>query len=361
MLTSDFDFDLPPELIAQEPLPERSASRMMVVDCAAGKFSHRGVADLPEYTSAGDLLVVNDTRVIPARLLGRWADTGGAVDLLLLEELSPAVWLVYCRGAKRARAGRKMALAEGRITGEVVGREEDGRVRVRLEGKGLLADELEAGGIPPVPPYIRRAGGQDSRIGMDRARYQTIYARVPGAVAAPTAGLHFTPELFSQLEARGVRRTAVTLHVGPGTFKPVKALAVEDHRMESERYEIGEESAAQVRSTQERGGRILAVGSTTVRALETCGAAHGSVMPGSGRSTLFIHSPYSFRVVNRMVTNFHFPKSTLLMMVCAFADHRMQQSGNIAPAGRALILDAYREAVGKGYRFYSYGDCMLVL
>lgn len=361
MLTSDFDFELPQELIAQAPLPERSASRMMVVNCASGAFEHRTVSDLPEYMRAGDLLVVNDTRVIPARLLGAWDDTGGNVDLLLLEEHEPGLWLALCRGAKRARTGRRMTLAGGRITGEVAVPEGGGRIRVRLQAKGTLADELDAAGIPPVPPYIKRSGGCESLVGMDRERYQTVYARVPGAVAAPTAGLHFTPELFGRLAGAGVRRVAVTLHVGPGTFKPVKTEVIEEHRMESERYEVDANAAEWVRQTRESGGRVFAVGSTSVRTLETVAAERGELTACAGRSNLFIHPPYTFRVIDCMLTNFHLPRSTLLMMVCALAEHRMRLGGGVQSDGRALVMGAYRAAIEAGYRFYSYGDCMLLL
>jgi S-adenosylmethionine:tRNA ribosyltransferase-isomerase len=241
----------------------------------------------------------------------------------------------------------RLVLAAGEISGEVKGQVSGGRVRVRLTSARPLRDVLEEHGVPPVPPYIRREPG-DSRTDRDRRRYQTVYAREAGAVAAPTAGLHFTPELLEALRRKGVASAALTLHVGPGTFRPVKADRVEDHAMEAERYAVPEETAGSIRRARAAGGRIAAVGTTTVRTLETVARADGEVAAGSGRSSLFITPPFDFRVVDVLLTNFHLPRSTLLMMVSAFA-------------GRDFVLEAYRAAVGQRYRFYSYGDCMLIL
>ncbi len=346
MKTSDFFFDLPPELIAQEPLAERSASRMLVLDRETGGIEHRHVTDLPGYLRAGDLLVVNDTRVVPARVFGRRHDTGGRVELLLLETGGDAVWESYYRASRPPRAGLLLELGEGAIRGEVLEVLPGGRVRVRLQADGPLLDVLEEHGVPPLPPYIKRSAG-DPRTARDRLRYQTVYASRPGAVAAPTAGLHFTPELFARLEEQGVRRAVVTLHVGPGTFKPVSCDDVRDHVMEDERYELDAETAAAVDAARARGGRVVAVGSTTVRTLETVAREHGGVVADEGRSDLFIYPPFEFRVVDVMLTNFHLPRSTLIMMVCALA-------------GRERVLAAYEEAVRMRYRFYSYGDCMLI-
>ncbi|MEI8242006.1 MAG: tRNA preQ1(34) S-adenosylmethionine ribosyltransferase-isomerase QueA [bacterium] len=362
MLTSDFDYDLPPELIAQEPPATRTAARMLVLARATGAWEHRGIADLPAFLHAGDLLVLNDTRVFPARLLGAWADTGGAVELLLLERSDPTdpsdrpvhspspaeTWHCICGSGRRARAGQRATLAAGQVAGEIVEAQGGGRVLARLRCAGPLADVLEAHGRVPVPPYIHRAAG-DARGALDRERYQTVYAREPGAVAAPTAGLHFTPELLAALAAQGVPHAFVTLHVGPGTFQPVQVENLDEHRMESERYAVPEATAAALAACRARRGRVVAVGSTTVRTLETVAAAHdGRVVAGSGRTGIFIRPPYAFRAADALLTNFHLPRSTLLAMVSAFA-------------GRERVLAAYREAVAQRYRFFSYGDCMLIL
>lgn len=348
MRTSDFDFVLPPDLIAQEPLPERDASRMLVLDRATGALEHRRVSDLPDYLHPGDLLVVNDTRVIPARVFGRRQDTGGRVELLLLESGNDDVWVSYYRASGQPRAGLTLDLADGKIHGEVLDTLPGGRIRLRLRSEGPLQEVLEEHGVPPLPPYIKRTPGEDPRTDRDRSRYQTVYARLAGAVAAPTAGLHFTPGLLQRLETRGVQRCSVTLHVGPGTFKPVSCDEVQDHTMEDERYTVPAEAALAVNDTRTRGGRVVAVGSTTVRTLETVAREHGRVVAAEGRSGLFIYPPFAFRAVDMMLTNFHLPRSTLVMMVSALA-------------GRKRVLAAYAEAVRLGYRFYSYGDCMLIV
>ena len=358
MLTSEFDYELPPELIAQEPPAERGTSRLMVLHRSDGRLEHRRVDNLPEYLTSGDLLILNDTRVFPARLQGAWADTQGAIELLLLEPLplplgAPdakecACWRCISGSGRRVRAGQKAVFAEGRLEAEVVERRDEGVCVVLFRSEEPLMALLETHGLTPVPPYIRRDGGaRQTRI--DRERYQTIYARETGAVAAPTAGLHFNDALFAALEAKGVRRAYVTLHVGPGTFKPVKCEVLEEHRMDAERYSVPQATADAIAACRSRGGRVVAVGSTSVRTLETVAALHGGqVVAASGASSIFIYPPYRFSVADLMLTNFHLPQSTLIMMVAALA-------------GRERILAAYREAVAERYRFFSYGDCMLIV
>ena len=347
MKTADFDYDLPEELIAQEPPPERGASRMMVVHRESGLIEHRCIADIPEYLRSGDLMAVNNTRVIPARLYGHKMESGGAVELLLLEPLGGDNWLVLCRASRRPKPGTRLEFAGGELIAEVLAGGEEGRLEVRFECARPLMDVLEDAGITPLPPYIRR-GPDDARSAFDKERYQTVYASRPGAVAAPTAGLHFSEELLRDLNSMGVRRTEVTLHVGIGTFRPVKVDDIREHRMDEERYEMSQAAADALRSTRAAGGRIVAVGSTTVRTLETVMRDCGEFKACSGRSDIFIYPPYEFRAVDVMLTNFHLPKSTLLMMVSALA-------------GSDLIRKAYREAVQERYRFFSYGDCMLIL
>jgi S-adenosylmethionine:tRNA ribosyltransferase-isomerase len=356
MITSDFDYDLPPELIAQEPLPGRLQSRMLVLHRDSGDIEHAHIHDLPSCLSKGDLLVVNDTRVIPARVFAGWQDTGGRVELLIVEEKEDGTWEALLRASRKQRLGKTLVLAEGQLIGVVEDVMTEGRTRIRFSGPCSLPEILQKEGMPPVPPYIKRPADKPSLVRLDRDRYQTVYARKPGAVAAPTAGLHFTCRLFSDLEARGIRRTAVTLHVGPGTFRPVKAEQLSEHVMEAERYEVSRAAAEAVNTARASDARIVAVGSTAVRTLETVASADGRVAARAGRTSLCIHPPYAFKVVDVMLTNFHLPRSTLLMMVCALAG-----TGREDEAGRDMVLSAYREAVREKYRFYSYGDCMLVL
>ncbi len=358
MLTSAFDYDLPPDLIAQEPPAARGASRMMVLHASDGRIEHRRVTDLPAYLGAGDLLVLNDTRVFPARLQGSWTDTRGALELLLLEPCPVPEGAVFTEGTvcwecitgsgRPIRPGQRAVFADGQVEAEMLARRPNNAWQIAFRSRAPLMELLERYGMTPVPPYIHRCG--DARQArLDRERYQTIYARETGAVAAPTAGLHFTEALFEALAGRGVARATVTLHVGPGTFKPVKVEQVEEHRMDPERYAVPAATAAAVAACRARGGRVVAVGSTSVRTLETVAAAHGGeVAAAAGSSSIFIYPPYRFRVTDAMLTNFHLPKSTLIMMVAALA-------------GRERILEAYREAVRERYRFFSYGDCMLIL
>ena len=337
MRTDDFDYHLPEELIAQRPAP-RGTSRLLVVG-ASGTARHRTIADLPGLLRQGDLLVVNDTKVIPARLFGRRRPGGGRCELLLLERIGVREWRALGRPAKRLQPGRMLDVEGTELAAEIL---EQGEEHLTVRFDEAVEPHLERAGHVPLPPYIRRDDEAS-----DRRSYQTIFARHEGAVAAPTAGLHFTPELMDELATLGVEQTQVTLHVGPGTFRPVSSERVEDHAMDEERYHVPEEAAAAVEACRRRGGRVVAVGTTVVRTLESAARADGSVEAGSSRSRLFITPGYRFRVVNALLTNFHLPKSTLLMLVSALA-------------GQAHVLAAYAEAVERGYRFYSYGDAMFL-
>lgn len=346
---ADFDYELPPDRIAQAPARPRDASRLMVLQRATGAVSHHRFRDLPDLLRPDDLLVLNDTRVIPAALTARRA-TGGRIDGCFLRVRDDGAWEVLLAGRGRLREGETLA---------VVDADDRPRTRVRLESRGeggvwtVRPTEpvealalLEAVGRPPLPPYIRRERS-DPRTADDRADYQTVYALRAGAVAAPTAGLHFTDRVFRDLEERGIERTTVTLHVGLGTFQPVRVERAADHRMHAEWRDVSAEAAAAVSAAREAGRRIVAVGTTSVRTLESAAAEDGTVRPGRAWTDLFIYPPHAFRAVGAMVTNFHLPRTTLLMMVSAFA-------------GRERVLAAYREAVREGYRFYSYGDAMLI-
>ena len=354
-----FDFALPETQIAQAPLGERDASRLMYLPRAlnnAGVIEHRSVRELPSLLRAGDLMIVNDARVVPARLRGKKKESGGRIELLLVEPAgAPGEWLALGQSSKPMREGQLLQIFRGgRGAGEEIAHEVlivevrgGGELRVRLPD-ALASDEavfkfLDEAGALPLPPYIERAPSED-----DRERYQTLFARVPGAIAAPTAGLHFTPALLEALRERGVQRASVTLHVGPGTFLPVRASRTEEHKMHRERYEVPPETARLFAETRARGGRIVAVGTTALRTLEAAfDDATGSLREGPGSTELFCTPGYRFRAVDILFTNFHLPKSTLLMLVCAFA-------------GMERALAAYRVAVAEGYRFFSYGDAMLI-
>lgn len=347
--TSDFDFDLPQELIAQEPLEDRTAARMMVVNRESGEIQHMTVGDLPLLLRHGDVLVLNDTRVIPARVFGHKEGSGGKVELLLLEETGKNIWESLCGSSRRPKPGAKLVLAGGSIVATVLEWGRSGKMTLSVQSDRPLLDILDSDGVPPLPPYIKRKGPRDpAALQHDREFYQTVYARVPGAVAAPTAGLHFNELLLASLRTRGIDQVSVTLHVGMGTFKPVSAESVVDHVMESERYDVSQETANRINEARRQGGRILAVGSTVLRTLETVADEKGRVIAGSGRTQLFIYPPYHVRSVDIMLTNFHLPRSTLLMMISSLA-------------GSELVKRAYQEAVRERYRFYSYGDCMLIL
>ncbi len=347
MNTTDFDYALPPELIAQTPADRRDGSRMMVLHRADQRWEHRMFSDLPDYLRAGDLLVLNNTRVIPARLFARKPGTGGRAEVFLLEEEMPDVWRVLLRCRRRPPIGGRLAL-EGGGEVELVQFGEQGEAIVRFHLSVPLREYLESHGHIPLPPYIKRTEGESRNEAQDRERYQTVYARAPGSVAAPTAGLHFTDEMFRRLEATGIERAEITLHVGLGTFRPVSVARVEDHRMHDERYQVSPAAADAIARTRARGGRVVAVGTTSVRTLESVAARRGVVVPDAGRTDLFIYPPYTFRAVDVLLTNFHLPQSTLLMMISALA-------------GREFVLAAYAEAVRERYRFFSYGDCMLIL
>jgi S-adenosylmethionine:tRNA ribosyltransferase-isomerase len=344
-----FDFDLPPEQIAQHPAGDREASRLLVLDRATGAVvSHTTVAALPECLRPGDLLVLNDTRVFPARLLGHRDPSGGAVECLLVRRIDEDRWEALVHPGQKLRPGSRMRFTGGGETlrGEVLERHFHGRRTIRLwADNGEDVDRVvDAIGHVPLPPYIHRADEQ-----ADRERYQTVYARARGSIAAPTAGLHLTPRLLGALEDRGVGRAHLTLHVGYGTFKPVRSERVEDHRVDEEWLEVPAETAERVNAARTAGRRVIAVGTTTTRALESAAAeGDGPLRAGRGETRLFIHPGFRFRAVDGLMTNFHLPRSSLLMLVCAFA-------------GREAVLGAYREAVARGYRFYSYGDAMLII
>ena len=342
----DFDFTLPAELIAQAPADKRDGSRLMIVDRRQGTIRHDGFANVGDYLSAGDVLVVNDTKVIPARLRGRKAGTGGSVEVLLLHEVGGGAWEVLLKPTAKAPPGTEVEFGGGTLRGRVGERTDRGAVILSFTPPDVLPALAELGEVP-LPPYIKRQQPAESR-NFDLERYQTVYARHPGAVAAPTAGLHFTPELLADLEGQGIQRATLTLHVGWGTFQPVRNDAVEQHRMGAERYEVAASEAERIEQARESGHRVVAVGTTTTRTLETIGQETGGIHAASGWSELFIKPGHRFRVIDALITNFHLPRSTLFMLVCAFA-------------GRDLMLDAYQAAVADRYRFYSYGDAMLIL
>ena len=346
----DFHYHLPPELIAQAPLDQRHDSRLMLLERATGRVSHHRFRDLPGLLSPEDMLVMNHTRVFPARLLGRREGSGGRVELLLVRQREPGLWEAICRPARRLKPGSRMVFGEGddRVTAEVIERVGPGRRLCRLGHQGALEPLLERLGKMPLPPYIRR-GELDLQAARDRERYQTVYAEQSGSIAAPTAGLHFTPEVLDDLDRRGVERLPLTLHVGPGTFMPVRVEKVAEHRMELELFHIPRETAAAVERGKREGRRLVAVGTTTTRALEYAwSGAEGRLCRLSGEADIFIYPGCRFGCIDALLTNFHLPESTLIMLVSALA-------------GREAVLEAYTEAVRERYRFYSYGDCMLIV
>jgi S-adenosylmethionine:tRNA ribosyltransferase-isomerase len=354
MNVSDFDFDLPAPLIAQEPRP-RGQSRLMIVDRAAGRWTEATVADLPSHLHAGDVMVFNDTRVFPARLLGHREPSGGAVECLLLERVDDTRWHALMHPGQKLKPGARVVFADAErapgvvLHAEVLEQRFFGRrlVTLRATGAADVDAAIDRLGHIPLPPYIHRPDTD-----ADRERYQTVYARVRGSVAAPTAGLHFDADLLAALDHRGVQRAMITHHVGYGTFKPVRAEQVEDHQVDLEHYDIPSATGTAIDAARQRGARVVAVGTTTTRALESAvrsgHAERGTVREGPGTTELFIHPGYQFHVVDALVTNFHLPRSSLLMLVAAFA-------------GRELVLDAYRAAVASGFHFYSYGDAMLIV
>ncbi len=343
MKTSDFDYDLPEELIAQHPAEKRDASRMLALGIYGGEIRHQHIRDFKDYLRPGDALVLNNTRVIPARTYGHKA-TGGKVECLFIEPVdgSDSEWLVMMKSSHRPKPGMVITLNDD-LALELLENRADGLNRVRAIGEQGVLKTLEEIGEPPLPPYIHR----DHLCEDDPERYQTVYAKEPGAVAAPTAGLHFTPELLDEIRDLGVKVVELTLHVGPGTFRPVKTDSVEEHHMDEERYIVTEENARTLNEVKAAGGRILAVGSTSVRTLETIVQDDGFFPHGHGRSGIYIYPPYKFKAVDGILTNFHLPRSTLMMMMSAFTS-------------REILLATYLEAVREEYRFFSYGDCMFL-
>jgi S-adenosylmethionine:tRNA ribosyltransferase-isomerase len=342
MKISDFDYELPDELIAQEPAAERSASRMMTVDRASGAIADREFAELPSLLSAGDVLVLNNTRVFPARLIGR-SETGAAVEVFLIREETELVWEALARPARRLPVGKRITFGDV-LSAEVIAKRDDGKIAVRFESAVPLDEVLDEIGQTPLPPYIKRGHGSAQ---VDRDRYQTVFAKQRGSIAAPTAGLHFTDEVIGSIRERGVEIVEITLHVGYGTFEPVRVDEIFEHRVSSEIYEISEKAAGTLDHAKWAGRRIVAVGTTTTRALESCMTNNGRFVPGRHTADLTITPGYEFKAIGALLTNFHLPKSSLLILVSTFA-------------GRELIMKAYEHAVAGRYRFYSYGDCMFI-
>jgi S-adenosylmethionine:tRNA ribosyltransferase-isomerase len=344
MKTDLFNYDLPPELIAQHPPERRELARMMVLHRDTGRIEHRTIADITDYLRGPDLLVVNNTKVIPARVFGYKTASGGKVELLLLDETAPGTWKVLMKTSRRPKVGDALTLCSGKATATLLEDGEQGEALLKIVSDRPLMEVLDEEGVPPLPPYIARKEQTPEQIAEDKNRYQTVYASAPGAAAAPTAGLHFTPEIFAALKDQGIDKAELTLHVGLGTFRPVSADIITDHEMHYERYAIPADAAEKINRARQNGGRIVAVGSTSVRTLESV----VPVQPAEGSTNIFIYPPYDFKNVDVILTNFHLPKSTLLMMMSAFAD-------------REQMLKAYETAVTEKYRFFSYGDCMLIL
>lgn len=338
---SDFYFDLPKELIAQDPLEERSASRLLVLDKRTGETADRVFQDILSYLEPGDCLVLNNTKVIPARLLGRRADTGAAVEVLLLKRREGDVWETLVKPGKKMRPGARITFGDGRLTAEVTEIVEEGNRLIRFFYEGIWEEVLDSLGEMPLPPYITHKL-------QDKNRYQTVYAKYDGSAAAPTAGLHFTRELLEEIVRRGVETAYVTLHVGLGTFRPVKEENILDHHMHSESYQIGREAAEKINKAKREGHKVICVGTTSCRTVESAADENGLLKECSGSTEIFIYPGYRFKVLDALITNFHLPESTLVMLVSALA-------------GRERVLDAYRHAVGERYRFFSFGDAMLVI
>jgi S-adenosylmethionine:tRNA ribosyltransferase-isomerase len=356
--TAEFHYDLPADLIAQAPLEERDQSRLLVLDRSSQKIAHKRFLDLPDFLEAGDLLVFNNSKVIPARLRGQKAESGGEIEMLLVEEKATNVWWVMLRPGKRVRPGSRIllrgtSLKSEKLEATVLEKNPEGHCLVEFVGTSNIRSELSNIGEVPLPPYIER--GEAGPTKNDQTRYQTIFAKTPGSVAAPTAGLHFTNSVLEQLAASEVPTAEVTLHVGLGTFAPVKAERIEEHQMHEERFEVSQRTAALIAGAKAAGKRVVAVGTTSLRVLESVAEQNeGSIRPCSGHTRIFIYPPRNFRVVDALLTNFHLPESTLLMLVSAFA-----APGSLE--GRELILRAYTEAIREHYRFFSYGDAMLIV
>ena len=339
--TSDYYFDLPKELIAQDPLEDRSASRLLVMDRQTGATSHHIFKEICSFLKPGDCLVLNNTKVIPARLLGAKEDTGAAVEILLLKRMENDVWETLVKPGKKLRPGAKVVFGDGRLRAEILDVEEDGNRLVKFFYDGIWEEVLDSLGEMPLPPYITHKL-------QDKNRYQTVYAKHEGSAAAPTAGLHFTPELLEEIKKKGVHIAHVTLHVGLGTFRPVKVEDVTDHHMHSEFYIVEPEQAELINRVKKEGGKIVAVGTTSCRTLESATDENGILKAGSGWTDIFIYPGYPFKMIDRLITNFHLPESTLMMLVSALA-------------GKDKIMAAYEEAVKERYRFFSFGDAMFIM
>ena len=336
----DFYFDLPEELIAQEPVKERQMSRLMVLENKSGNITHKIFKDIVDYINEGDTLVLNDTRVIPARLLGKKEDTGGKIEFILLKRIKDDTWEVILKPARKAKVGTRFSFGDGVLIAEVLEILDDGKRLVKFYYEGIFEKILDEVGNMPLPPYITK------RL-EDKERYQTVYSRYKGSAAAPTAGLHFTLDLLDKLKSKGVNIVYLTLHVGLGTFRPVKVSNIKEHKMHSEYFSISEDACNIINATKKRGNKIFAVGTTSSRVLETVADEDGIVSPKTGETSIFIYPGYKFKIVDSLITNFHLPESTLLMLVSAMA-------------GRDNILNAYEIAIKEKYRFFSFGDAMLI-
>lgn len=336
----DFNYDLPEELIAQDPLEDRSSSRLMVLHKDTGRIEHKIFRDIIDYLNPGDCLVINDTKVIPARLMGIKEDTGAAIEVLLLKRNADEVWECLVKPGKKARTGARIVFGEGLLVGEIVDVIEDGDRMIKFHYEGIFEEILDKLGQMPLPPYITHKL-------QDKNRYQTVYARNEGSAAAPTAGLHFTKELLEKIKEKGVNVVSITLHVGLGTFRPVKVDKIEEHHMHTETFNISKEAADTINRTRAAGGRVIAVGTTSCRTLESAAADDGTIPARSGDTDIFIYPGYKFKAIDCLITNFHLPESTLIMLVSALA-------------GRDNIMNAYETAVKERYRFFSFGDAMFI-
>lgn len=341
MKTSDFYYDLPKELIAQDPLEDRSSSSLLVLHRKSGRVEHRVFTDIVEYLKPGDCLVRNNTKVIPARLYGTRVDTGATIELLLLKRMENDVWETLVKPGKKARKGAVISFGDGILMGEIIDVKEDGNRLIQFRYEGIFEEILDQLGQMPLPPYITHTL-------KDKNRYQTVYAKYEGSAAAPTAGLHFTEELFQKLEEKGVLVANVTLHVGLGTFRPVKVDDVSKHHMHTEFYQVTKEEADKINKAKQAGGRIVCVGTTSCRTIESAADENGVLKPGQGDTDIFIYPGYSFKMMDVLITNFHLPESTLLMLVSALA-------------GKEQVMRVYEEAVQERYRFFSFGDAMIIL
>ncbi len=340
LLKKDFYFDLPQELIAQDPLADRSASRLLLLDKKTGETEHKVFTDIVDYLHTGDCLVLNNTKVIPARLMGTKSETGAAIEVLLLKRREGDVWETLVKPGKKAREGAVICFGDGLLTGKVIGVVDEGNRLIQFQYDGIFEEVLDRLGEMPLPPYITHKLA-------DKNRYQTVYAKYEGSAAAPTAGLHFTNELLKRVEEKGVRIAYVTLHVGLGTFRPVKEDNLQNHHMHAEFYQVTQEAADTINSTKQSGGRVICVGTTSCRTIESAADEQGKVLAGSGSTEIFIYPGYRFKVLDNLITNFHLPESTLIMLVSALA-------------GRENVLSAYKTAVEEQYRFFSFGDAMFI-